>query len=196
MHITKRALAGLRALGVVTAVMVVAGGVTFAALQSQDVTLAGNRITSATANLLVGNGDGQFVSSAPGFTFDNVEPGGVAMPVAGNPLYLRNGGTSNLQVRLALNGNALHNPNNLTLSRVFLDIVPAEGGTSQEVSLAALADAYTAGNPVTLNMTAPAGKDTQYLLRVRMADSAVSSTATSVTIYGIDLIFSGVTQSA
>ena len=195
MYTRVKAVALLRSVGVICAVMVVASGVTFAALQTQNVVLEGNRITSATANLLIGNGDGQFLSTTPGFAFDNVEPGGPPMPVNGNILHLRNSGTSDLRLKLALNPNALHNPNSVNLAKVSVVITPrSDGAVPHQFSLAALQTAYTSNTAVPLDITLPAGQDGEYSLQVVMAADAVGSITSSVSIYGLDMLFSGATQ--
>lgn len=76
----------LRAIGIISAVAVLVGGVTFAALTSQA-TLTNSSISSATANLLLWDGD-TFESTAPGFTVTGLVPGtGVT-----NAFYFKNSG--------------------------------------------------------------------------------------------------------
>lgn len=63
----------VRAVGVFSAVAIVAGGVTYAALTSQA-TLTANTISSANASLLLWDGD-SFENTAPGFNVTGLIPG-------------------------------------------------------------------------------------------------------------------------
>jgi len=62
-----------RAIGVISAVTVLVGGVTFAALQSQA-TLTNNTLSAADSSLLIWNGTA-FADTAPGFAVDDLVPG-------------------------------------------------------------------------------------------------------------------------
>jgi len=70
----------IRAFGVMAAVAVIVSGVTFAALQSQQAKLTGNIIQTATANLQVSPNGSSYANSLDGFAFQNLVPGGVAVP--------------------------------------------------------------------------------------------------------------------
>ncbi len=90
----------LRAVGVISAVMIVVGGVTYAALQSQAI-LADNSISSATTGLLV---DGSDVDTTPsesetGFNFANLAPG--ADYGTAKEFRLKNSGTAPLDITVA-----------------------------------------------------------------------------------------------
>lgn len=66
----------VRAIGVMSAVAVLVGGVTFAALQD-TATLTNNTISSDVDGLLVdSDGDKSFAKTDEGFAFSNIEPGG------------------------------------------------------------------------------------------------------------------------
>lgn len=84
----------VRAVGVFSAVAVVVGGVTFAALQSQA-TLTQSSLSTAGAELQVYNFDiSNWSNTAPGFTITNLVPGeGVD-----KQFYLRNNGGVDLNV--------------------------------------------------------------------------------------------------
>lgn len=182
----------LRPIGVLSAVIVLASGVTFAALQSQSATLQGSRITSATANLLIGDGQGGYGATAQGFNFDNIEPGGAPMPTPGNSLSLKNSGTSNLALKLTMNPNTFANPQNANTDRIFITLTPLSGsGPMQQFSLATLMAAYTSNTPLPLNLNIAAGQVSQYSLQVQMTADSVTSTTSGVTLTGINLIFSG-----
>jgi len=82
-----------RAVGVISAVAVLVGGVTFAAMQSQ-VTLTNNTISGADANLLIWDGD-SFESTAPGFQLNNLIPGAWTDE---SFFYFQNAGDTDLDV--------------------------------------------------------------------------------------------------
>lgn len=94
MKISKGISPVTRAIGVFSAVAVVVGGVTFAALQS-SATLTDSSISTANAELQVYNFDtAQYASTAPGFTITDLIPGsGVE-----KSFYLRNNGETALNV--------------------------------------------------------------------------------------------------
>src|SRR4051794_22881330 len=91
-----------RAIGVIAALIVIVSGVTFAALQSQQDTLTGNTIQTATANLQLSTDGTSYNNSHAGFDFTNIVPGGAAMPTAGYGFYLKNGGGTPLTLKLAV----------------------------------------------------------------------------------------------
>lgn len=82
-----------RAVGVISAVAILVGGVTFAALQSQA-TLTDNTIASANADLKLWDGD-SFESEAPGFTVTGLVPGEGSGP---NLFYFQNAGETDLNI--------------------------------------------------------------------------------------------------
>ncbi len=94
MKISKGISPVTRAVGVFSAVAIVTGGVTFAALQS-SATLTDSSISTANAELQVYDFTaGQYASTAPGFVIDNLIPGeGVE-----KSFYLRNNGQTALNV--------------------------------------------------------------------------------------------------
>jgi hypothetical protein len=83
----------LRAIGVIGAVAALVTGITFAALQSQA-TLTNNTISTASADLLLWDGD-SFEETAPGFNVTNLLPG---TPSAPQEFYFKNNGTATLNV--------------------------------------------------------------------------------------------------
>ncbi|HXE10222.1 MAG TPA: hypothetical protein VN554_02240, partial [Verrucomicrobiae bacterium] len=92
----------VRAISVIVAVLVMVGGVTFAALQSQQDTLAGNTVETATANLQLSTDGTTYGSSRSGFDFNNLVPGGQAVPAAGYSVYLKNNGGTPLALKMAV----------------------------------------------------------------------------------------------
>ncbi|HVS79188.1 MAG TPA: hypothetical protein VHD84_02785 [Candidatus Saccharimonadales bacterium] len=90
-----------RAVGVISAVAILAGGVTFAALQSQT-TLSDNTISSGTAGLLVRNaatGQGP-AASVNGFAFTGVVPGGTSSNTG--HFQLVNSGANDLSINVSM----------------------------------------------------------------------------------------------
>jgi len=177
----------LRAVAVVGVAGVLATGVTFAALQSQQASLTGNTIQSATADLRIGTSASTFDTNRNGFSFKDIVPGGAAMPVDGFSFYLKNYGTAPLNLKLALGGTPT-NTSNADLSKVKLQLSRADNENgAQTASLQALTSAGLAlADPI-----AP-GAVVQYKLRAAMDDDAFSGTAAS--LGGIDLVFSGVAR--
>lgn len=83
----------VRAVGVISAVAVLVGGVTFAALQSRA-TLTNNTISTASAGLEIWDGN-SFENTAPGFDVTGLVPGRGS---GENFFYLRNSGDADMNV--------------------------------------------------------------------------------------------------
>ncbi len=181
-----------RAVGVIGIVLALTSGVTFAALQSQNVKLAGNDIQSATANLLIGtNMNALSNSSVVGYSFTNVEPGGPAIPTTGNTFYLQNAGSTNLALRMSVD--QYNNSNNVDLTKVYILLTPVSGGATQTFSLAALVDSYNSGG-TGLGITLPSSASAQYRLQVKMdADAITGGPSTGATINNLEFVFNGAT---
>lgn len=177
----------IRAVGIISAVGLLVSGVTFAALQSQQAVLTGNTIQSATADLRIGTSATSFASSRSGFSFQDLVPGGPAMPADGNVFYLKNSGNANLNLRLTV-GSTPTNTSNVDLSKVFVQITRVDTGSQQMASLQSLMQGYPADG---LLLTDPISNSAavQYKLRASMAADAFSGTSAS--IGAIDLVFSG-----
>jgi len=180
----------LRAIIVVGATGTLVTSATYAALQSPSATLTGNTISTATAALKIGTASASsssFDVTHSGFTFGNVVPGGPAMPAGGNVFYLRNTGTTSLNVKMTV-GSTPTNTFNVDLSKVTVTITRTDTSTTQSASLQSLID-----NGLTLtDALAPNSSSTaeQYNLSVSMATDAF--TGSSASIGGIDLVFNGV----
>src|SRR5438270_14076832 len=113
----KNAKALGRAVAVVAAVLIVVTGVTFAALQSQQIKLTGNTIQTATANLQVSLDGVNYASSQAGFNFTNLVPGGQPVPQSGYNLFLKNSGGTPLALKFAVSSTP-SNPDNVDLGKV------------------------------------------------------------------------------
>lgn len=177
----------LRAAGVLAAVSIVVSGVTFAALQSQQATLTGNTIQSASADLRIGTSASTFAASRTGFSFQDVIPGGPAVPTDGYSFWLKNYGTAPLSLKLAI-GAAPANTSNVDLSKVMVQLVRVDNNAAQTMSVQALVDGYPANGLAITDPIAPSAI-VQYKLRASMAADAFSGSGAS--IGGIDLVFSG-----
>jgi hypothetical protein len=174
----------VRAAVILGAVGVLVTGVTFAALQSQQATLTGNSIQSATADLRIGTSASTFDTTRSGFTFKDVVPGGPAMPTDGYNFYLKNYGSAPLTLKVVI-GSTPTNVSNIDLSKVKLQLTRVDNDTAQSASLQELT---TTG----LAITDPIGPSSivQYKLRAVMDEDAFNGTGAALS--GIDLVFSGV----
>ena len=181
-----------RALGIVSAAVILVGGVTFAALQSQRNTLAGNTIETATANLLLGTDGTTFGNSHAGFDFNNLIPGGQAVPATGYSVYLKNDGGTALALKLAVNS-VPTNPNNVDLSKVNILLTTVGSGSgAQTFSLQALmAAAATSGLDITGSHLS-VGTTQQYKLQISMAADALTGSVAA--LGNIDFTFTGLAQ--
>lgn len=174
----------LRAVLVVGVAGAVVTGVTFAALQSQQASLTGNSIQSATADLRIGTTASTFDSSRSGFTFKDVIPGGQAMPADGYSFYLKNYGTAPLSLKAVI-GSTPTNASNIDLSKVRLQITRVDNETVQTASLQEfMATGLAITDPINPSSVV------QYKLRAAMDEDAF--TGTGAALSGIDLVFSGV----
>jgi hypothetical protein len=182
-----------RAVGIVAAVMIIVGGVTFAALQSQQNVLAGNTIQTATANLQLSTDGTNYSDSHSGFDFNNIVPGGQAVPITGYPFYLKNGGGTPLALKFAV-ASVPTNPNNVDLSKVSVLLSTIGSGTAaQSFSLQMLMLASSSGGLAINGNNLASGAVQQYKLQVSMTSDAV--TGSSASLGNIDFAFSGLAQS-
>lgn len=180
----------LRATAVVSAIVMLVGGATFAVLQSQKVTLQGNTIQTATANLSLSTTGFDYSTSQNGFNFTNLVPGGSAEPQAGNHIYLKNSGNVDLAIKLAATG-IPSNPNNIDLNKVHIIITDVATSTVQRIPLQTLISAETTGG---FRITSPAalgasGEIAHYTLQVAIDSDALNGP--SATLNNLDLAFSG-----
>lgn len=179
----------LRAITVISSVAVLATGVTFAALQSQNATLTGNSIQTATADLKIGTSATSFGTTRSGFSFGGVIPGGTAAPADGNSFWLKNAGTPTLALKIAISSTPT-NTGNVDLGKVNLVLtrVDVPGAAAQRIPISALVSAYGTGG-VAVAETLSGTTVGQYKAQVEMAADAF--TGQSADIGGIDIVFSG-----
>jgi hypothetical protein len=179
-----------RAIGVIAVLVVIVSGVTFAALQSQQDTLTGNTIQTATANLQLSTDGTSYNNSHAGFDFTNIVPGGAAVPTAGYGFYLKNGGGTPLTLKLAVTSTPT-NPDSVDLSKVSVLLTTVGSGTPiQTFSLQSL---LTNGGVSLTGNSLATGTAQQYKLQVSMTTDAVSGSSAS--LGNIDFAFSGTAAS-
>jgi hypothetical protein len=185
-----KTLAIIRSLAIMGAVGVITTGATFAALQSPSVSLNGNIINSATADLRIStNGTTFTVPSVTGFTFDGVTPGGAAVPAGGDSFYLKNVGSANLAIKLWVNSNP-SNVSNVDLTKVHLIFTRVDtGGSEVSLTLKSLVDSFATGGTA-LGDTITAGSTASYSLKVSMDSDAISG-AGGGSITGLNISFTG-----
>jgi len=180
----------VRAVVVVATVGITVTGITFAALQSQSAALAGNTIETASASLQISKDGTTYGSSASGYDFPNIVPGGAAVPTDGNMFYLKNGGTTNLALKLSVNGQQVVNDPSLNLSKVWV-VITAPDTTTHKLTLSTLISSYSTGG-TDLGFTLSAGAAGQFKVQVSMdADALSGGTTSSASIKNIDLTFGG-----
>lgn len=173
-------------------IMGLLGGMTYALLQSQQIKLTGNTIQTATADLQVSQDGQSYAPTQTGFAFNNIVPGGQAVPTIGYPFFLRNAGGTPLLLKVSVSS-VPSNPNAVDLNKVNVIVTPSGGGSPQSFTLQALIAANATGGaaintPALLNV----GASYQYALQVSMnADAFVGSTAS---LGNIDFAFSGIAQ--
>lgn len=173
-----------RSLTVMVAVTLMVGGVTYALLQSQNATLTGSSIQSATADLRIGTSASTFDASRNGFIFKDIIPGGNAMPADGHTFYLKDYGTSALKLRMSL-GSTPTNAAAVDLSKVHVVLLRVDTGSQEQTaSLRVLQE-----NGLDLGENISPGAVAQYKIKVKMDADAYHGTGAS--IGNLDFIFSG-----
>ena len=177
----------LRAVTVMAAVMVLVSGVTFAALQSQQVVLSGNTITSATADLKISTDGVTYSSAHAGFDFTSVVPGGPDVPAAGYSFYLKNTGSTATVIKMAVS-TAPTNLSSVDLTKVSIVVTRVPGGSSQSLTLASLVNGHIDGG-VALTDTLAAGVANQHKVQVSMSTDAFTGAGAS--LGNIDFVFTG-----
>jgi hypothetical protein len=179
----------IRLIGVSLAVTVAVGGVTFAALQSQQAKLTGNTIQTAVANLQISSDGVTYSNSQTGFAFANLIPGGPATPATGYTFFLKNAGGTPLALKLAASS-APGNPNGVDLTKVHVILTPASGGQPESFTLQSLLDnAATGGDALTSPAALFSGNSQQFSIQVVMDSDAVAGS--SAIINNLDLSFTG-----
>jgi len=176
-----------RAAGVISAVVVLMTGVTYAALQSPQATLTNSTISSATADLRIGTSATSFSSTRVGFNFVDLIPGGIAAPVDGNIFYLKNYGNANLGLHISI-GSIPVNLSNVDLTKVSFVITRQDTSTAQTFTVKALVDSYINGG-LSFTDSLSGSVVAEYKLQAIM--SADAFTGQNAQISDLDLVFTG-----
>ena len=181
-----------RAILIATLLTGLSGGAAFAVLQSQQNTLTGNTISTATANLGLSTDGTNYTTSQAGFEFANLVPGGPAVPTTGYPFYLKNNGATPLAIKMYVSSTP-SNPGNVDLSKVNVILTTVGSGTSpQSFPLESLISAATSGG-ISISSTALNPTYTQqYKLQVSIAADANIQSGAS--LGNIDFAFRGTAQ--
>lgn len=176
-----------RAVMVISAVAVLATGVTFAALQSQQATLTGNSIQTASADLRIGTSASSFGATRTGFNFNGLVPGATPVPAAGNDFYLKNYGSAVLALKVSV-GTVPANTANVDLEKVYVTITRVDTNTAQKLPLSALVASHASGG-TDITDTLTGSTVAQYKIQASMAADAFSGSNASID--GIDIVFTG-----
>lgn len=183
-------LAIVRLVSIISMLTVTMGGVAYAALQSQTVTLTGNSIQTASAGLQVSNNGTTYATSQAGFNFAGIIPGGPAVPATGNLLYLRNVGETTLAIKMMVTGTPA-NLDAVDLSKVHVIITPISGGSVQNFTLDALIASNTTGGMAILSAAnVLAGSTYNFRIQIQMDSDALTNSI--ATINNLDFAFIGV----
>ena len=175
-----------------TLIVMLGGGAAYAVLQSLQNILTGNTISTATADLQLSTDGTAYGNSRVGFSFNNIVPGGEAVPTTGHPFFLRNAGGTPLALKLAVTS-VPTNPNNVDLSKV--NVLLSTVGTGllpQSFTLKSLIDTSTSGGLAVSGENLAIGAVQQYKLQVSMTSDAV--TGSSAALGNIDFAFTGLAQ--
>ncbi len=177
----------------VLALLIVAGGVTFALLQSQ-VDLTSNSVQTDSAGLLISSDDLHYTSSANGFDFVHIIPG--SKPSQTQRFTLQNTGSAPLALRLKT-ANSPANPNNIDLNKVKIiitsyDTQTSRPGTPQSFTLGSLIDG---GDGVPLSYPTALQQNTKENFDIQVAMDADAVSGSGAMLSNLDLIFAGVAVS-
>lgn len=174
-----------RTVAVVGAVMVLVGGVTFAALQSERSVLKGNTISTATAGLQLSSDGEHFSNLANGFNFSGIMPGHRS-PTWN--VYLKNTGQTRLNVRFGV-GRNIDNPDGVNLANVKILVALQGGGGETEFPLDQLTSTSHIGGVPLGDEFGPLqpGETRVYTFQVDMDETAFNGP--SATLSNLDFNF-------
>lgn len=180
-----------RLISLIVTFMLVAGGLSYALLQSSAVKVTGSSVQTPTADLKISADGMTYSSSIPGFSFTNLIPSSPPSPSSGQNLYLKNTGSTPLALKLSVTSVPL-NPANTDLSKVYIVLTPVGSNVPQPYSLQSLMNAGSGGVTTTSGALA-AGATQQYKIQMSMDADAFSGASASLS--NIDLSFVGVASS-
>lgn len=171
---------------IIIAVIVIslAAGVAFALLQSRSL-LTGNTISTASANLLISTDGINYGQTVAGFNFANIIPGGYPAPADGYLVYLKNTGSTDLDLKFSVD-NPPSNPGSADLAKINVALTDVSGSTAPRgFTLKSLVDGEM---PIEGDLAPGAAR--QYKLQALAADDA----APGITVSNISLVFGGVAR--
>lgn len=173
------------------AVVLAAGGVAFALLQSQ-VSLTGNSVTTGTTGLDISPNDTNYSNTYTGFNFSGVIPG--SQPSQTEHFLLKNVGSAPLAIRLGISS-VPSNPHGVDLSKVHVILTPYSTdtympGTPLDFPVQSLVDAGSSGVPVDYPANLAVGMKEEYNLQISMDGDAVNGSNASLS--NIDFQFTGI----
>lgn len=183
-------------IGVAAALVIVAGGVAFALLQSQA-KLTGNSIHTASAGLAISQNDTNYGPNTTGYDFSGIIPGSQASQT--EHFLLKNTGSAPLKLKVSATS-VPSNPSNIDLGKVSVILTPYSTttfmpGTPQSFSLRSLIDAdATGGLAIDYPSSLAPGTKEEFNIQVSMDVDAASGS--SAALSGLDLGFTGATQTA
>lgn len=178
-----------RTLLVVSLIICLLSGVTFAALQSQN-TLTGSSITTATATMLVSRDGTSYATTQSGFSFTNLVPGGASVPGNGGyDIFLKNAGGTPLSPRFAVSSTPT-NPDDVDLAKVNVIMSAGTSGQSQTFTLQSLIDSSTTGG-LALSSLAVLFPDQVYAYKIQVSMAKDAFSGTSAAIGAIDFTLTG-----
>lgn len=172
----------VQAMGIITAVMVLVTGVTFAALQSQQAVLKGNSLATAMAELKISKDNFSYATVVDGYTYSNLIPGGSPTPINGNPIYLQNTGSVALAAKISVN-ETLSNPNNVDLTKVHVILLPFGGGALQNITLKDLVTASATGGIALIGgglNHVNAGGNAGFAMQIMLESDATSGSSANI----------------
>ena len=177
---------------IVSVLLTLVSGVTYAALQSQS-KLTDSSIQTATANLLVGRDTSTLSNTSAGYAFNNLIPGGTLTPSGGYPVFLKNAGGTPLSLKFAVSSIPT-NLNGVDLSKVTVHLNSTASGQSQAFQLQALVDSYaTGGSTITLVPVLFSDQTHPFTMQVSMAKDAFDGQTAA--IGAIDFVITGTATS-
>jgi hypothetical protein len=183
----------VRAIGVFSAVAIVAGGVTYAAL-ADSVTLADNSASTANSDLKIWDG-GDWAKQATGFNLANLVPGDYSEPYF---FYFKNDSTADLELTAGLSNDEA-NPislNGVASEDVKLRFMSHAPGCSENTTTVTLAELQVGSielpcNPLDVEAQGNAGvpaTEGNYSVEVKIVSTDDQEGAT---ISNLDLLFTG-----
>jgi hypothetical protein len=180
----------VRAIGVFSAVAVIVGGVTFAALNG-SVTLTGNSFSTASSDLKIWDGNA-YTDTSQGFTINNLVPGKFSDP---NFFYFRNDSGTPLNVSVMASDATVQgvDPSDVTLR--FKSFAPGCDNRTVDYTLDELQSAEDPGKDLPCNPLADGAtgnssvQNTAGNFSVQVKVDNVESTG--ATVSNLDLTFTG-----